>query len=163
MSECTDRSRSAAWLGVVVATMALFATVGASAEPYVYVARAHLIDVEQSFVNQTTASLPGAGVRTFQDPESENSGTERFEIRWFANPPGIPPGTVLLLEAIQERSPVVRNHFFRTTGKSEGNVLSVVEIPPDEVRQAGRVVKWRMRIVWRGQILSTQTSANWDG
>ena len=162
MSGCPDKRRSAGGFGLALAVAALLASRPVCAEPYVYVARAHLIDVERSFVSQTTASLPGAGVRAFQDPETDNSGTERFEIRWYANPPGIPPGAVLLLESVQERSPVVRNHYFRTTGKSEGNVSSVVEIPPDEVRQAGRVVKWRVRVVWRGQVLSSQMSPNWN-
>ncbi|HPY61634.1 MAG TPA: hypothetical protein PLJ22_00650, partial [Kiritimatiellia bacterium] len=92
---------------------------------------------------------------------SETGGRERFDIRWYANPPGIPPGTVLLLETVQERSPVVRSYFLRTTDKSEGNTLSVLEIPPDKVRQGGRVIKWRLRVVWRGKVLATQTSANW--
>lgn len=135
----------------------------APADPYVYVARAHLVDVQRAFVNQSTASMPGAGVRAFQDPETENSGTERFEIRWYANPPGIPPGAVLLLESVQERSPVLKNYILRTTGKSEGHVRSVIEIPPAEVQQAGRVVKWRVRIVWRGRLLDSRASENWEG
>ena len=163
MAKTPDRSRWAGRMGFALAAAAVFAPFSASAEPYVYVARAHVVDVQRSFVNQNTAELPGAGVRAFQDPETENSGAERFEIRWYANPPGIPPGTVLLLESVQERSPLVKNHVLRTTGKSEGHVRSTVEIPPDEIRRGGRVVKWRVRVVWRGSVLSTQSSPNWDG
>ena len=163
MSEFTGISWRAGWMGLALAAAAVFAPASVSAEPYVYVARAHLVDVERAFVNPTSAPLPGAGVRAFQDPDPEDAGTERFDIRWYANPPGIPPGAVILLEAIQERSPVVRNHVLRTADKSEGHVCSVVEIPSDEVRQGGRVVKWRVRLVWRGKVLSAQTSSNWDG
>ena len=163
MAKSPDRSRWAGRMGFALAAAAVFAPFSASAEPYVYVARAHVVDVQRAFVNETTVALPGAGLRAFQDPETENGGTERFEIRWYANPPGIPPGTVLLLESVQERSPLVKNHVLRTTGKSEGHVRSTVEIPPDEIRRAGRVAKWRVRLVWRGRLLASQASADWDG
>ncbi len=135
----------------------------ASAAPYVYVARAHFLEVNQAFVNQGTAPAPGAGIHAFQDPDIEDRGTECFEIRWYANPPGVPPGAVLLLECVHRQSPVVKNHVLRTSGKSEGHTRSVIEIPPDEVRKTGRVLKWRARIVWRGTVLDTRTSENWDG
>ena len=163
MSISPDRSRGAGRIGFALATAAMLATVPAGAVPSPYVARAHLVGVERSFVNPTTAPLPGAGVRAFQDPETENGGTERFEIRWYANPPGIPPGAVVLLEFVQERSPIVKNHVLRTTGKSEGNVRSTIEIPSADVRRGGRVVQWRVRVVWRGNALATQASPNWDG
>ena len=107
--------------------------------------------------------MPGAGVRAFEDSGTRAGGTERFEVRWYANSPGIPPGVVVWLEAIQEHSPVVKNHYARIGEKSEGHIRSVIEIPPDEIRQAGRVLKWRARIVWRGTVLDTRTSENWDG
>lgn len=161
MVGCADRLRGVVRRGAGVALAMLLMPAVVRAEPYAYVARAHIIGVQQSFLYQATPSVPGAGVRAFQDPDSETGGRERFDIRWYANPPGIPPGTVLLLEAVQERSPVVRSYFLRTTDKSEGNTLSVLEIPPDKVRQGGRVIKWRLRVVWRGKVLATQTSANW--
>ena len=163
MSTFPDRSRGAGWIGLALAAAAVLVPIPALAEPYVYVARAHVVGVERSFANQTTATLPGAGVRAFQDPETENSGTERFEIRWYANPPGIPPGTILLLESVQERSSVVKNHVLRTAGKSEGHVRSTIEIPSDEIRRGGRIVKWRVRVIWRGNALATQASPNWEG
>ena len=63
---------------------------------------------------------------------------------------------------MQERSPIVKNHVLRTTGKSEGHVRTAIEIPADDVRRAGRVVKWRLRVVWRGAALATAASPNWD-
>lgn len=134
-----------------------------SAAPYVYAPRAHLVDVDRAFVDRGTAPVPGAGVRTFRGPEAETGGTERFEIRWYANPPGIPPGVVILLESLPERSPLVKNHVLRINEKSEGHIRSVIEIPADEVRQAGRALKWRVRVVWRGRLLASQASRNWDG
>jgi hypothetical protein len=131
--------------------------------PYVYVPRAHLVDVMQTLVGPGSAPMPGAGARSFQEPETPNSGIARFEIRWYANPPGIPPGVVILLESIQERSPLVKNHVLQLNGKSEGYIRSIIEIPPEKVRQAGRVLKWRVRVVWRGKLLASQSSANWDG
>lgn len=133
------------------------------AEPYVYVARAHLTEVKPYFVSQGSPDIPGAGVRLFQEPANDGNGVERFEIRWYANPPGIPPGTVILLESRQERAGSIKNHFLQTTGKSEGYVLSVIDIPAEDIRQAGRVVAWRVRIVWRGQVLTSQDSGNWEG
>lgn len=131
--------------------------------PYVYVPRAHLVDVERAFIGPGIAPVPGAGVRAFRDPEDQTGGTERFEIRWYANPPGIPPGVVVLLESLQERSSVIKNHVLRIDEKSEGHIRSVIEIPAEEVRQAGRVMRWRVRVVWRGRLLASQASRNWDG
>ena len=163
MSAFCDRARRAGRIGLAGWAAAVLAAAPVSAAPYVYVARAHLVDVRRSFEIQSTAALPGAGVRSFQDPEADEAGTERFDVRWYANPPGIPPGAVLLLESVQERSPVVRNHVARTAEKSEGHVRTVLEIPPEDVRRAGRVVKWRLRVVWRGKVLDAQSSPNWDG
>jgi hypothetical protein len=133
------------------------------AKPYVYVARAHLVEVEKAYVTRGTAPMPGAGVRAFEDTGTESSGTERFEIRWYANPPGIPPGVVVMLESIQENSATIKNHMVRLNAKSEGHIRSVIEIPPDEVQLAGRVLKWRVRVIWRGRLLASQASDNWDG
>ena len=134
-----------------------------TAAPPAYVARAQLVDVVRAFVSSGGAPMPGAGVRAFEDSGTGAGGTERFEIRWYANPPGIPPGVVVWLESIQEHSPVVKNHYLRVGEKSEGHVRSVIEIPPAEIQQAGRVMKWRIRVVWRGRLLASQTSPNWDG
>lgn len=131
--------------------------------PYVYVPRASLLDVKHAFIRSGSAPLPGAGLRSFPAQALGSSGTERFEIHWYANPPGIPPGVVVLLESLQERSPVIKNHVLRIDAKSEGNIRSVIEVPPDEIRRAGRVAKWRVRVVWRGRLLATRTSANWEG
>lgn len=131
--------------------------------PYVYVARAHVVEVKRAFVGTATASIPGAGVRVFQSPGSDAAGAERFEIRWYANPPGIPPGAVVLFEYVQDRQARVKNHALSLAQKSEGHVRSVVEIPADDVRRAGRVREWRVSIVWRGRALATQTSGNWTG
>ncbi|HPT16092.1 MAG TPA: hypothetical protein PK388_02295 [Kiritimatiellia bacterium] len=163
MSNATDKGRRAGWLAATLAAAALFLAAPAGAEPYVYVARAHLVGVERSFAAASTAPLSGAGVRVFQEPEAESDGAERFDVRWYANPPGIPPGAVLLLETVHEGSPIVRNHVLRTTGKSEGHVRSVLEIPAAEVRREGRVAQWRVRIVWRGRVLDAQASPNWIG
>ena len=163
MSISPDRSRGAGRIGFALAAAAILAAVPAGAEPSAYVARAHLVGVDRSFVNPATASPPGAGVRAFQDPGDETAGAERFDIRWYANPPGIPPGLVVLLESVQERSPVVRNHVLQTPAKTEGHVLSTIEIPAADVRRAGRVLKWRVSLVWRGRLLARQASANWEG
>ena len=125
--------------------------------------RAFLVGVERAFIGPSSAPLPGAGVRAFQDPEAETGGTERFDIRWYANPPGIPPGAVVLLESLRERSPVVKNRILRLDGKAEGHIRSIIEIPPQEIRQTGRVLKWRVRVVWRGHLLASQASPDWDG
>ena len=156
---------AAAWSSAFALLLA--AALGVSAAPpaaaQVQSPRAHIVEVTPAFLNQGTASIPGAGVRSFQDFEPENNGTERFEIRWYANPPGIPPGAVVLLEFVQERSPIVKNRVLRTAGKSEGHVRSTIEIPSAEVRRGGRVVQWRVRVVWRGNALATQASPNWEG
>ena len=154
------RSSALAFLLLAAAACAVPASF---AEPYVYVARANLQSVDHSFVSRGTTAMPGAGVRAFEDPDGANSGTERFEIRWFANSPGIPPGVLVLLESLQERSPIVKNHVLRIPTKSEGYVRSVIEISSEEIQQAGRTQQWRVRIIWRGRLLASQTSANWGG
>ncbi len=134
-----------------------------TAKPYVYVPLAHLVSVDRSYLGPEIAPIPGAGVRSFQHTDASIGGTERFEIRWYANPPGIPPGVVILFESLQERAPVVKNHILRLNEKSEGHIRSIIEIPPDEVRSAGRITQWRVRLVWRGKLLASQTSPNWEG
>lgn len=156
-------ARKAAFALLVLAAARLAPAAPPPATPYVYVPQAHLVGVERAFIGPDNAPAPGAGVRAFRDPEAENRGTERFEIRWYANPPGIPPGVVVLLESLQERSAVVKNHALRIDTKSEGHVRSVIEIPPDQIGRAGRVLKWRVRVVWRGRLLASQTSPDWDG
>jgi len=126
-----------------------------------YSARAHISEVNPSFVSQGITPVSGAGLRFFQSPESHSSGTERYEIQWYANPPGIPPGAILMLESQQERSASVKNYILRTTQKSEGNIVSAIEIPPEDIRKAGRTRYWRARIIWRGKALASRTSANW--
>ena len=155
--------RRAGWLGCALAAAIVFAPEPTGAGPTGYVARAQIVAVDHAFIQQAAVAVPGAGVRAFRDPEAESGGQERFDVRWYAHPPGIPPGTVLLLETVQERSPIVKNHVHRTAGKSEGHVRTAIEIPADDVRRAGRVVKWRLRVVWRGAALAVAASPNWDG
>jgi hypothetical protein len=159
----TDRVRRAGWIGCALAAAAVFGPEPAAAEPAAYVARAQIVGVDRVFLQQSAGGVPGAGVRAFRDPEAEGGGRERFDVRWYAVPPGIPPGAVLLLETVQERSPVVKNHVRRTAGKSEGHVRTTIEIPAAEIRRAGRVAKWRLRVIWRGNALATAASPNWDG
>jgi hypothetical protein len=131
---------------------------GAAVEP-----RAHVVKVERAFLNPGAAALPGAGVRAFQDPEADTSGVERFDIRWYANPPGIPPGAVIVLEAVQANSPSIHNRVLRIPERALGHMRSVVEIPADDIQRIGRVRQWRVSVVWRGRILARQASPNWKG
>lgn len=150
-------------LALTILLAAAFGAVAASPPlSQVQLPRAHIVEVKPAFLNQGAPSIPGAGVRSFQDPEPENSGTERFEIRWYANPPGVPPGAILLLETLPERSALVKNHIWRTSSRSEGYTRSVIDILSDEVRRAGRAAKWRVRIVWQGHLLASQASGNWE-
>ena len=154
--------RRAGWIGCALAAAIVCAPAPSGAGPAGYVARAQIVGVDHAFIQQSAVAVPGAGVRAFRDPEAEGGGQERFDVRWYAHPPGIPPGTVLLLETVQERSPVVKNHVHRTAGKSELPVRTALEIPAADVRRAGRVVKWRLRVVWRGAALATAASPNWN-
>jgi len=151
------------WIGIPCLLSGMFlplSSPAARAKPYA--ARAHITGVEHSFLNQRATPIPGAGLRSFQNPDMENSGTERFDIRWHANPPGIPPGALIMLESVQARNPVVKNHLLRLHQKSEGNIQSIIEIPAEEIRPAGRILKWRVRIIWRGRALASRTSPNWE-
>lgn len=160
------RRPAAGLLGLALAAAGLAGATSAAAPPAAaapaYVAHAHLVEVRNSMAVPDRTPMAGAGVRAFQDPGDETAGAERFDIRWYANPPGIPPGLVVLLESVQERSPIVRNHVLQTPAKSEGHVLSTIEIPAADVRRAGRVLKWRVSLVWRGRLLARQASANWE-
>jgi hypothetical protein len=135
---------------------------GASPAPPA-VPRAQLIQVDLRFLQSGSAVWPGAGVRAFQDPAREEGGSERIDIHWYANPPGLPPGTVLLFECVQHRSPSVRNRALRISEKAEGHIRSVIEIPSDVIQQDGRIREWRVSLVWRGRILDRQTSRHWEG
>lgn len=150
-------ARVAAWALLLLAVGPL----AAPAAPPVQIPRAQIVEVKPAFRLQGSARFPGAGVRSFRDPEPENSGSERFEIRWYAHPPGVPPGTVLLLETVPERGAAIHNHVLRTAGRSEGYVRSVIDRPAADVRRTGRTLKWRVRIVWRGRVLASRTSGNW--
>ena len=148
----------------IVAVWTLFAAASAGAAPLPAPAplpRAHIVEVKPAFLNAGAASIPGAGVRFFQDPAPQDRGAERFEIRWYANPPGLPPGIVLLLETLPERGATVKNHVLRTSTRAEGYVRSSIDIPAAEVQRAGRTAKWRVRIVWRGHLLASQSSPGW--
>lgn len=151
------------WMAVLcLLYTCLFSSSAEAAPRPVPVPRAHITGVEPSFVNQGTPPVSGAGLRFFQNPESEASGTERFDIRWFANPPGIPPGAIVMLESLQNRSATVKNYILRINRKSKGNILSTIEIPGEDIRKAGRTQQWRARIIWRGQALASRTSTNWE-
>jgi hypothetical protein len=143
-------------------TLLLSLPVSQAAPRRTYTPRAHIADVSRSFVSQGSTPVSGAGLRFFQSPDSDPSGTERFEIHWYANSPGIPPGAILMLESQQERSASIKNYILRTTQKSEGNVVSTIEIPSEDIRQAGRTLKWRMRIIWGGRSLASRMSPNWE-
>jgi len=125
--------------------------------------RAQLITVDLRFLEAGTAEIPGAGVRAFQDSLPAEAGTERIDIHWHASPPGVPPGTVLLLECLQGHSPSVRNRTVSIPSATEGHVHSVIEIPPDDIRKDGRIRQWRVSLVWRGRILDRRASRNWEG
>ena len=125
--------------------------------------RARLLDVSSAFLQSGDAPMPGAGVRAFQVPEPDGSGTERFDIRWYAAPPGLPAGAVLLLECIQDRSPAIRNRVLRLPEQTQGHARCAIEIPPEAIREAGRVRHWRLSLVWRGRVLDRQTSPHWEG
>jgi hypothetical protein len=125
--------------------------------------QARFVKIERAFLASGPAPAPGAGVRSFEDSSPEAGGLERFDIRWYANPPGIPPGAVILLEAVQTYSPSVYNQAVRIPDRAQGHIRSVVEIPPEDIRRAGRVREWRISVVFRGRILARQTSPNWKG
>lgn len=122
---------------------------------------AEIIQVQRSLLSTGTPSIPGAGVRAFQEPASETADNERFDIRWMAHPPGIPPGAIVQLEAIQARSTTVQNQIRGLTGRIEGLTQTTLEIPAREIQRAGRVQAWRISIAWRGHILARQSSPNW--
>ncbi len=125
--------------------------------------RARLIQVERVSAPATLPALPGAGVRPFAAPEEGSTRAERFEIDWYANPPGVPPGAVVLLESVFERRGGIKNHVQRLPGQVIGPARAVFEIPAEEIRQSGRILKWRVRVVWRGRLLASLASPDWDG
>ncbi len=125
--------------------------------------RAHVVRIDRSYIAPKSAPLSGAGVRSFHSPAESSSGIERFDIHWYATPPGIPPGVVLLLETVPQQGATVKNHTLRTDARSEGHVHSVMEIPSREIRLAGRIREWRLRLVFRGALLAQETSPGWEG
>lgn len=123
--------------------------------------RAEILRVDRSFIPSQATPIPGAGVRAFRDPAAGSAGSEQFDVHWLAPPPGIPPGAVLLLEAIHAKSPAVQNQVRPLPGRSAGRMHSTLTIPAGEVKRAGRVHSWRISLAWRGRILARQASSNW--
>lgn len=124
--------------------------------------KADIISVEILRHPMQTVSYSGAGVRAPHQPSSANGKAEQIAVEWFAHSPGIPPGTIVMLETIARRQTIVRNHIHRTSGKSEGNRTALFEIPPGQTRADGPVGEWRVRIIWRGRALATRASAGWE-
>ena len=153
------RGFSCAALGWLAAVLAAGA---ATPPPPSSLPRAQVVDVKVAFLQQGSVRHSGAGVRSFRDPDPESGGSERFDVRWYANPPGIPPGAVLLLETVPERGAAVKNHVLRTTANSQGYVRSAIDVPAAEIRRSGRTRDWRLRIVWRGRVLASRTSPGWE-
>lgn len=122
---------------------------------------ADILHVYRSLASTGTPTIPGAGVRSFQEPASETAGSERFDIRWVAHPPGLPPGAIIQLEAIQARSPAVQNQVVGLARRTAGVTHTTLEIPARQIQRAGRVHAWRISIAWRGHILARQSSPNW--
>lgn len=122
---------------------------------------AEILQVHRSLASTGTPTIPGAGVRSFQEPASETSGSERFDVRWTAHPPGLPPGAIVQLEAIQTHSPAIQNQVVHLARRTEGLTHTTLEIPAREIQRAGRVHAWRISIAWRGHILARQSSPNW--
>lgn len=123
--------------------------------------RAHIEQINRRFVPARQAESEGAGVRMFRDDAPGDRGSEQFDIRWYANPPGLPGGALLLLETVSTQAPVVRNYTLQLTQHTEGHIHSILDIPAADVRKNGRIDKWRLRIIWRGHLLAGQTSSNW--
>lgn len=91
--------------------------------------RAEILRVDRSFIPSQATPIPGAGVRAFRDPAAGSAGSEQFDIHWLAPPPGLPPGAVLMLEAIHAQSPAVQNQVRPLPGRSAGRMHSTLTIP----------------------------------
>lgn len=123
--------------------------------------RAEILRVDRSFIPSQATPIPGAGVRAFREPDADPAGREQFDIHWLAPPPGLPPGAILMLEAIHTKSPTVQNQVQRLPERSVGRMHSTLTIPASEVARAGRVHAWRVSLAWRGRILARRASSNW--
>ena len=125
--------------------------------------RADLLDVEKTAVRPPASmSIPGAAVRAFRDEDDSAPEVERYTLRWFVHPPGIPSAGVVLFEYVQERNPLVKNRVLRIPDRSNGHAQDQIEIPSEDIRRDGSVQRWRATIAWRGNVLSRRTSGNWQ-
>ena len=122
----------------------------------------HFMGVERFFLRSPSPSFSGAAVRAFSDAPDSSDGSERFDFLWYANPPGFPSPGIVLLEYSLERSSAIQNRLVPIPVRSQGQVRSVVEIPADEIRRAGRVARWRASLVWQGHVLARLHSPNWN-
>lgn len=150
------RRRCLTGLGALAAASAL------AAPPAAAPARqAEILRVDRSFIPSQSTPIPGAGVRAFREPAAGPAGSEQFDIHWLAPPPGLPPGAILMLEAIHTKSPTVQNQVQRLPERSAGRMHSTLTIPASEVARIGRVQAWRVSLAWRGRILARRASSNW--
>lgn len=125
-------------------------------------AKADILSVEIERKPMRTVSYFGAGIRApHQAGPDAVAESDSVRVEWFAHSPGIPPGVLVMLETIPDRQPTVRSLIQRQSSKSEGNYTARFDIPDDETRESGPIGEWRVRIVWRGRLLATRTSAGW--
>ena len=126
------------------------------------VAQIHLASIERTYRPPSSSPVPGAAVRSFQEPDDLSGSMETFEIHWFANAPGLPSPGLLLFEYAQERSSAILNRTWPIPAKTQGHFRSIVEISSNDIQRAGKVRQWRASVVWRGRVLARRYSDNWE-
>lgn len=146
----------------VAASLCAVVPSSAASAPIIPPPVAHLTGVERFFLRRPSPSFSGAAVRAFADAPDPSDGSERFDVLWFANPPGFPSPGIVLFEYVLERSSSIQNRLAPIPARSQGPIRSSVEIPADEIRRAGRVDSWRASLVWKGHVLARLHSHNWN-
>ena len=73
--------------------------------------------MERFFLRRPSPSFSGAAVRAFADAPDPSDGSERFDVLWFANPPGFPSPGIVLFEYVLERSSSIQNRLAPNTDR----------------------------------------------
>ncbi|MBR4251031.1 MAG: hypothetical protein IKQ15_01870 [Kiritimatiellae bacterium] len=149
------------WLAMGLAAAAVCLAEPARGAGGLVPAKADIRSVELDRRPMQTVTHFGAGIRPPHLAVPDGGESEHFVVQWFAHSPGIPPGALVMLETVTDRQPTVQTRIRRMPSKSEGDMTSRFDIPPEDTLRAGPVSQWRVRIVWRGRPLATRTSAGW--
>jgi hypothetical protein len=90
------------------------------------------------------------------------TGAETFEVVWSPPPAGLEAGAVVLFEYRHRDDEQVRRLTRKYAFPVEGERKATFVVKSADAPGAGPVGMWRVRLVYKGQVLAESTTANWE-